>query len=99
MTRRDEFPLTARTLAALKHEQGRVNLDIPKHLRERQCPFDEKCDRILSGKVGFGLSSGRRHPLHLRQIDAIQENDTNHIKENGNISNGGKRGKCSLSDP
>ena len=48
------------------------------------------CDRILIGKVD---------PPHVQQIGGSQENDTNHNKEGGKISNGDKRGKYSLSDP
>ena len=59
----------------------------------------KKCDQILSGKVGIGKSTGRRHHLHLQQIGGSQENGTNHNKENGMMSNGGTRGKHSLSDP
>ena len=50
----------------------------------------KNCDRILSGKVGIGKSTVRRHPPHLQQIGGTQENGTNHNKENGKISNGGK---------
>ena len=64
--------------------------NIPKRLRERQRPFDETIDQILSGNVGIGKPTGRRHPPHLQQIGSSQENGTDHNKENGKISNGGR---------
>ena len=36
------FPRAVRTLAAIKHEGGLMNPSIPKHLRERQRPIDDK---------------------------------------------------------
>ena len=59
----------------------------------------KKCDQISSGKVGIGKSTGRWHRLHLQQIGSSQENGINHNKKNGNIRNGGKSGKYSLSEP
>ena len=94
-TRRDDFPRAARTFAAIRNEEGRMNPHIPKYLQKRQ----HNCDQILSGKVGTRKSTGRRHHLHLQQIGDSQENGMNHNEENGKISNGGKRGKCSLSVP
>ena len=59
----------------------------------------KNCDQILSGKVGIGMSTGRRHHLHLQQIGGSQENGMNHNKENGKINNGGKKSKYNLSSP
>ena len=57
-------------------------------------------DQNLSGKVGiFRKSTGRKHHLHLQQIGGSQENGMNHNQENSKISNGGKSGQYSLSEP
>ena len=55
-------------------------------------------DQSLSGKVGVGKTTGRRHHLHPQQIGGSQENGMNHNK-NGKISSGVKSGKYSLSEP
>ena len=53
----------------------------------------KSCDQILSGKVGIGRSTGRRHHLHLlQQIGGSQVNGMKHNGENGKISNGEKGG-------
>ena len=58
------------------------------------------CGRILGGGVAFGESAGRGYILVIfQQIGGSQENGTNHNQENGEISNGGKSGEYSLSDP
>ena len=49
---------------------GRVNPQIPKRF---QRPFDEQLRSNLSGTVGIGKSTGRRHPPHLQQIGGSQE--------------------------
>ena len=41
-TCRDDFSRAVRTVGAIKDDEGRMNPYIPKHLRERQRPFDEK---------------------------------------------------------
>ena len=57
----------------------------------------KNCDQILSGKVGNGKPTGRRHLL--LQIGGNQEHGMNHNKKNGKVSNGVKIGKYSLSEP
>ena len=39
---RPDFPRAVRTLAVTKHQEGRTNPYIPKHLRERQRPTEDK---------------------------------------------------------
>ena len=56
----------------------------------------KNCDQILSGKIGIGKPTRRRHLL--LQIGGNQEHGMNH-KKNGKVSNGGKIGKYSLSEP
>ena len=42
MKHRPNVPWAVRTLAAIKHQEGKTNPFIPRHLRERQRPIAEK---------------------------------------------------------
>ena len=100
MSNRDDFPLAARTLAVLERQEGRENPTSLKATENEKDHLMKNCDHNLSGKAGIiGKSAGRRHHLHLRQIGGSQENGMNHNEKNGKISNDGKSGKYSLSEP
>ena len=99
-TSRDDFPPTARMLANLERPKERENPYIRKANENDHDHLMKRCDQNSSGKVGiFRKSTGRRHHLHLQQIGGSQENGMNHNQENSKISNGGKSGQYSLSEP
>ena len=89
-------------LAHLELSNANKEGSILKTRKKNQSDNDQtmkNCDQTMSSKTVIGMSTGRRHPLHLQQIGGIQENVMNHKKKNGKISNGGKSGEYSLSEP
>ena len=96
---RPDFPRVVRTFAAIKHEGGRTHT-FPNTFENDNAQPTTKCDWILSGKVGIGMSTttgGRPLPL-LRQIGGSSENGTSHKNDNGKDGECGT-GKYSLSGP
>ena len=75
MSDRDDFKLAARSLAVLRHQEGKEHPKILKSKREKQIPLDESCDPNLNGRVRIiGNFMDRRHHLHIRQPGGDHKN-------------------------
>ena len=73
---RPDFSRAVHTLAAWQHQKRKTNPYIPKHLRERQRPIEERYWNV-NRKVGFGASIGHIILPLLRQHGGVHRNDKN----------------------
>ena len=73
---RPDFSRAVHTLAALKHQKRKTNPCIPKHLRERQRPIEERYLNV-NRKVGVVTSIGHNILPLLRQHGGVHKNDKN----------------------
>ena len=76
MKHRLDLPRAVRTLEPIKQKEEKTNPYIPKHVRERQRPLEDR-GRLEGTSTVNGPS---RHHL-LRQLGGNQENENSHKKD------------------